>query len=204
MVEVTPLLVGCAAPYSGKMLHMKTNQRQSSSHRPMNPAIRCSLAAVALMLGACEQGEPPKGPSGTAGAATQAPPSLIERAMVFTKDATKTITEQATAAAVSAASQATGVTADQVRAVADSARSRSTALAEVTTAQAQQLIDQAKSFIAKERPDLAAGVMEKLRLVKAALPEGLGAEIDRLDAMLKGLAKQQPTASAAATPPASR
>ena len=103
----------------------------------MNPAIRCSLAAVALMLGACEQGEPPKGPSGTAGAATQAPPSLIERAMVFTKDATKTITEQATAAAVSAASQATGVTAD-------SARSRSTALAEVTTAQAQQLIDQAK------------------------------------------------------------
>jgi len=46
--------------------------------------------------------------------------------------------------------------------------------------------------------------MEKLRLVKAALPEGLGAEIDRLDAMLKGLAKQQPTASAAATPPASR
>ena len=67
----------------------------------------------------------------------QAPPSLIDRAVVFTKDATKTITEQATAAAVGAASQATGVTAD-------SARSRSTALAEVTTAQAQQLIDQAK------------------------------------------------------------
>jgi hypothetical protein len=156
------------------------------------------------MLGACDQGAPPKGPSGTAGAATQAPPSLIDRAMVFTKDATKTITEQATAAAVSAASQATGVTADQVRAVADAARSRSTALVEVTTAQARQLIDQAKSFIAKDRPDLAAGVMDKLRLVKAALPEDLGAEIDRLDAMLKGLAKQQPTASAAATPPASR
>jgi len=137
VVEVTPLLVGCAAPYSVKMLHMKTNQCQSNSHRPMNPAIRCSLAAVALMLGACDQGEPPKGPSGTAGAAMQAPPSLIDRAVVFTKDATKTITEQATAAAVSAASQATGVTAD-------SARSRSTALAEVTTAQAQQLIDQAK------------------------------------------------------------
>ena len=130
MVEVTPLLVGCAAPYSVKMLHMKTNQCQSNSHRPMNPAIRCSLAAVALMLGACDQGEPPKGPSGTAGAAMQAPPSLIDRAVVFTKDATKTITEQATAAAVGAASQATGVTAD-------SARSRSTALVEVTTDQAQ-------------------------------------------------------------------
>ncbi|WP_295608863.1 hypothetical protein [uncultured Lamprocystis sp.] len=159
----------------------------------MNRAIRFSLAAVALMLGACDQGAPPSGPSGTTGTATQAPPSLIDRAMVFAKDATKTITEQAT-----------GATADQVRALADSAGIRGTALAEATTAQAQELIDQAKSFIAKDRPDLAAGVMDKLRLVKAALPESLGAEIDRLDAMLKGLAKQQPTASAAATPPASR
>ncbi|MGV0950555.1 MAG: hypothetical protein ACOYB3_07760 [Azonexus sp.] len=39
--------------------------------------------------------------------------------------------------------------------------------------------------------------MDKLRLAKSALPEGLNAEIDRLDAILKGLAKQQPTSTAA-------
>jgi replicative DNA helicase len=46
--------------------------------------------------------------------------------------------------------------------------------------------------------------MDKLRLVKSTLPAGLSTEIDRLDAMLKGLAKQQPTTSAAAPMPAGR
>jgi hypothetical protein len=174
---------------------MKPNQRQSNSQRPMKQAIRFGLVGAALMLGACGQGEPPKGPSGTAGTAPEAQPSLIERAIGFSKDATKSIAEKATASV-------TGAAADKVRAVADSALIRGTGLAEVTTAKAQALIDQAKSFIAKDRPDLAAGVVDQLRLAKSALPEGLSTEIDRLDAMLKGLAKQQPTSTAAVPTPA--
>ena len=171
----------------------------------MNQVIRLALVGVAaLMLGACGQGEPPKGPSGTAGAAPEAQPSLIDRAVGYTTDAARAITEKATASATGAASQATGTAADKVRAVADSALIRGTGLAELTTTKTQELIDQAKSFIAKDRPDLAAGIMDKLRLVKPALPAGLSAEIDRLDAMLKALAKQQPTTTAAALTPAGR
>jgi hypothetical protein len=176
---------------------MKVNRRHSNGQRFMHQALRFGLVgAAALMLGACDQGEPPKGPAGTAGTAPQAQPGLIERAIGLGKDATRTITEQATASVTGAASQASAAASDKVRAVADSALIRGTGLAEVTTVKAQEWIDQAKSFIAKDRPDLAAAVMDKLRLVKSALPAGLGAEIDRLDALLKGPAKQQPTATA--------
>lgn len=171
---------------------MQATQRQLNSHKPMHHAIRFGLAGLAaLMLGACGQGEPPKERSSTGTAAPEAQPGLIERAIGSAKEATRAVTEKATASATSEASQATATAADRVRALADSALVRGTGLADLTTTKAQELIDQAKSFIAKDRPDLAAGIMDKLRLVKAGLPAGLSAEIDRLDAMLKNPAKQQ-------------
>jgi hypothetical protein len=174
------------------------NHRHSSSasQSPMNRPLGFALAGVAaLMLGACGQGEPSKGPSGSAGAAAEAQPSLIDRAIGFTKDATNTVTEKATASV-------TGAAADKVRAVTGSALIRGSGLAEVSTTKAQEWIEQVKSLIGKDRPDLAAGVMDKLRLVKSALPEGLSAEVDRLDVILKDLLKKPPSSTAAVPTPA--
>ena len=181
---------------------MTAKQHPSTSHRLVNQAIRFGLAGVTvLMLGACGREEPTKGPAGSAGTDPAGQPSLIDRAIGLTKGATNALPETVTAAAAGATSQATGTAADKLRAAADWALTRGTGLAEVTTAKAQDWIDQAKSFIAKGRPDLAAGLVDKLRQVKSTLPAGLSAEVDRLDGLLKNAARQQP-APTAATPAA--
>lgn len=150
-------------------------------------SLRVGLAGIALLLGACDRAEPPKG----AASGTAAQPSLVERAIGLTRDATQTLADRTSAAAA----QASGAATEKARAFADSALIQGSGLAELSVAKAQALIDQAKAFIAKGRPELAAAAMEPLRQAKSALPPSLSAEVERLDARLKGLA-QPPSAAA--------
>jgi bifunctional pyridoxal-dependent enzyme with beta-cystathionase and maltose regulon repressor activities len=56
-------------------------------------------------------------------------------------------------------------------------------MADAAIMQAEDWIDQVMSYLEEGKTELAAGVMEKLRAVKASLPENIQAEIDKLEEM---------------------
>lgn len=148
----------------------------------MKHPIPLTLAlAITLGLGACGKTEEPA--EETAAPATGAAEETMSEAEKAIADA-KVQGKEATEAAAKAVTEVAESAREKGGEMAESAKAAGAEMADTATGQAEALIAKVKEYMENNEIDLAAATMEKLRAVKASLPESAQAQIEQLEQML--------------------
>lgn len=114
-------------------------------------------------------------------------PAPVEDAVAPVEQST--LLDQAVDAAKNASDQvgeAVSATTDAAADAAASAGEQVGEMSDAVVAQAKEMIEQVKEFLAADNQEMARELMDKLVALKDALPEAVRAEIDRLEAMFSG------------------
>ena len=132
------------------------------------PVLALALVTAAVGLSACGKGEEPEEPKTPEAGAVQEVKTMVQKAAEVAEQRAQKASEL-----TSAAMEKGGEMADTV------------------VAKAEELIQQAKSYIDNKEFDLAEEVMVQLRKLRDSLPASLQEQIDDLEAMLSSASPGQ-------------
>lgn len=151
-------------------------------------------ATFSLALAACG---PSEAPQEQAGAPAQ--PSMVDKAVDAAKDAAQ-VTQETAGEAVEAAKNAASDAMDKGKEITARAVEKTREIAGAAGDKSAEMIEQIKTYIAENEPEMAKSVLDRLAQMKDGLSESAKAELAKLDAMMSG-GEPTMTPAAATTPP---